>query len=164
MLELSVSTGQQKSLDEMKIYGCEEEYDEPLKTQWNPYHCPSASNRDYARASRGAGTLYCGAPRVSGLRLNAAEAGHPPELRGQQLPQACKAVCCSIDNVYKSQLCLASNINLENITVATSPTSLKFHANILVAHANLELCKRGAYEKCSPMQLSDNGTKSSYHI
>ena len=34
---------------------------------------------------------------------------------------------------------------LENVTVATSPTSLKFHTNILVAHANLELCKKGNF-------------------
>ena len=65
------------------------------------------------------------------------------ELGGQQLPQACQTSLLLRDNMCKSQHCLASNINLENVTVATSPTSLKFHANILVAHANLELCKKG---------------------
>ena len=50
--------------------------------------------------AEGAGTLYCGAPRVSGLRLNAAEAGDPQSWGASSFPKPARQVCCFM-TMYK---------------------------------------------------------------
>ena len=46
--------------------------------------------------AEGAGTLYCGAPRVSGLSLKAAEAGDPRSWGASSFPKPARQVCCSV--------------------------------------------------------------------
>lgn len=131
-----------------------------MRTKWNPWkhneiHISLSLPPTLAMwgQAEGAGKFYHRDSHASDLELREAEAGElwepGEESWGPAAAHAYKISQWFRDNACKLQQCLASIINLENVIAATSPLSLRFRANIFVSYANLELCKKGTFEKCN---------------